>query len=816
MRTGPGEHGGRKFDSSTGWREKPARMLRNTLVASSLGLAIVLLATAFASDPPPVRLGLAQPLSETIEPELEAPGPSTRVRASAFAPAVPAPSRVLTEADLAPALKREPVCKAKALFDAGRFSDALAVFPPGEAKALPERFLRALLLSRADRHAEAAAAFNALSGEYPVLADRCRFLAAMAFDRAGDLAAATSAYAAIDSKSVFYAEARLALGDVLRRRGDLKAAAAVLAPWAAKPAPPGWDIPAEALFELASVQEAQGSREQAAASFLKLWSEHAGSRHGERARERAEALNAKPTAAHVILHAEGLMNAHHNAQAVSALLPIVETPPKNLPSAALCRARFILGKSYRKLHQHAKALAVFDSLIRQCRSEPELWARGLYVAGTSASFVDPEAAIRYYGILAGEVPDSSLADDALLDEAELLARAGKPAQARVALRRLIAMYPDGDNRSEALFQLFWIERSQGHPERGMASLERLARDYATSDPSSTERALYWRARSLVALGKIDAGVLGYEDLVARHPASFYTLLARSRLSEIAPDRVAPIVARLAVSAPPAPGLSLPLGTLDNDRHAAAAVELLKMGMPEAARDELLSVERSRLHETDSLDALRALVTLLSRAGETRLAHGIARMELHRDLSGTLDAENAVVWRVAYPLAFRAAIEQRAQEAGVDPDLLQALIREESALDPKVHSWAGAVGLCQLMMPTAREVARWLKLQGPITADRLHDPETNVHLGATYLGFLIKQFRGNLALSLASYNAGGAAVTGWIQQAGARDLDEFIEEIPVSETRNYVKRVLKTYAAYQYVYGRGARGTTLGQALVAHK
>jgi soluble lytic murein transglycosylase len=200
----------------------------------------------------------------------------------------------------------------------------------------------------------------------------------------------------------------------------------------------------------------------------------------------------------------------------------------------------------------------------------------------------------------------------------------------------------------------------------------------------------------------------------------------------------------------------------------------------------------------------------------RLAHAIARNELRVDLSGTVDVDSVAVWRVAYPLAFREEIEAHAQDAGVDPDLVQALIREESALDPKVHSWAGAIGLCQLMWPTAREVAGWLKIKGPLSLDRLHDPDLNVQLGSTYLGRLIKQFKGNFALALASYNAGAGAVSSWIGRSSAEELDEFVEEIPVSETRNYVKRVLKSYAAYQYVYGRGARGATIGQALVASK
>ncbi len=173
-----------------------------------------------------------------------------------------------------------------------------------------------------------------------------------------------------------------------------------------------------------------------------------------------------------------------------------------------------------------------------------------------------------------------------------------------------------------------------------------------------------------------------------------------------------------------------------------------------------------------------------------------------------------MWRAAFPLAFRGLVETRAAEAKVDPDLLQALIREESAFDPRAGSWAGAMGLCQLMMPTAREVAGWLKVGGPMTRERLHDPDLNIRLGSVYLARLLKQWNGNLALAVASYNAGAGNVGKWLRAAGQRDLDEFIEEIPIQETRNYVKRVLGSYSAYQLLHGRSAAAPTLGQALAA--
>jgi soluble lytic murein transglycosylase len=132
------------------------------------------------------------------------------------------------------------------------------------------------------------------------------------------------------------------------------------------------------------------------------------------------------------------------------------------------------------------------------------------------------------------------------------------------------------------------------------------------------------------------------------------------------------------------------------------------------------------------------------------------------------------------------------------------MREESALDPRALSWAGAVGLTQLMLPTAREVARALRIRAP-SAEQLQNPATNIQLGAAYLSRLLQRFDGNVALALASYNAGEGAVSRWRSARPDSELDRWVEEIPLSETRGYVKRVLRSWNTYRLLGGRPLPG-----------
>jgi soluble lytic murein transglycosylase len=142
------------------------------------------------------------------------------------------------------------------------------------------------------------------------------------------------------------------------------------------------------------------------------------------------------------------------------------------------------------------------------------------------------------------------------------------------------------------------------------------------------------------------------------------------------------------------------------------------------------------------------------------------------------------------------------------DLLQALMREESALDPRAVSPVGAIGLTQLMLPTAREIARQLRMPRPSRSD-LMKSAVNIRIGARYLGQLIRKFDGSVPLAVAAYNAGGGAVSRWVEARGALDLDEFVEEIPYDETRGYVKRVLRSFAAYRLLYGAPDAAPLLG-------
>jgi soluble lytic murein transglycosylase len=156
--------------------------------------------------------------------------------------------------------------------------------------------------------------------------------------------------------------------------------------------------------------------------------------------------------------------------------------------------------------------------------------------------------------------------------------------------------------------------------------------------------------------------------------------------------------------------------------------------------------------------------------------------------------------IFFPRQFEGLISAYSQEQEVDPGLVLALIREESFFRSDARSPANAYGLMQLLQRTAREIAGGSGLR--IKARDLCDPEINIRLGLNYLKTLLDRYDGRLYLALAAYNAGTARVDQWLQDFSGSGEDEFIEMIPFTETRNYVKNILRNYFFYRYYYEKG--------------
>ncbi len=706
----------------------------------------------------------------------------------------------IERADLAPYFAQGKLAAAKAAFDAGSFSKAITLLD-GLPDTAPTRFLRALAAHRIGDWNFSAKEFEALASGYAPLRDRCLVHAGWGYEQLRDWPAAVRVFSQVSNSSRLTPDARMGLARANRWLRELQKAQAVLADYVERPAPPwGRDVGAEALVVLADLLASKKDIKGEQAALLKLWSRHPLSREAEKNEPRLGDLSLVPQDA-LITRAEALIDAHRNAQGVAMIEPMVGA--MKLPDPLACKAQFALGKGYRKLRQHAKAVATLAPL-KKCK-DPELRAKALFTLGFSQAITAPGLAAATYEELASAYPGNALADDALFFAADAHLRRGEREEAMDRLLDVVDRYPTGDFAADALFKLFWVARAEGRLAEALEFLTEIEGRWAKNDDSyELERARYWRARVAEQQEKKEEALVLYETIATEHPATYYGLVARERVAELDPARGAALASAVAAAPTASDPFPVYAGPLGSDPQFASAVELLRLGFGEQVPMEILAIDRTAL----PTDSLRLMVLVLSAAGEQRAAHGLARLWLRKDLSGRITADRRAIWEIAYPNVFRDLVVTHSKSANeLDPDLLQALMREESALDPKALSWAGALGLCQLMPATAAGVAMQLKLKQPKQAQLL-EPELNIQLGARYLSDLVTRMKGVKPFALASYNAGEGAVARWRRENGDEDLFGWVEQVPLQETRGYVKRVLRSYNTYKLLYAPGELAKTV--------
>lgn len=160
-------------------------------------------------------------------------------------------------------------------------------------------------------------------------------------------------------------------------------------------------------------------------------------------------------------------------------------------------------------------------------------------------------------------------------------------------------------------------------------------------------------------------------------------------------------------------------------------------------------------------------------------------------------------RLIYPILYRDEIEQAAAEADLDPRLVAAVIRVETNYRPWAESNKGAVGIMQIMPPTAKSILQERQFKGYSLGD-MEQPEVNIRVGTTYLSMLLRKYDQDIVKAVASYNAGPGNVNDWLEQGIWDGSLESVDSIPFGETSRYVRKVMYYYHKYQELYEPGEK------------
>jgi soluble lytic murein transglycosylase len=304
-------------------------------------------------------------------------------------------------------------------------------------------------------------------------------------------------------------------------------------------------------------------------------------------------------------------------------------------------------------------------------------------------------------------------------------------------------------------------------------------DDGAANPIVLARANYWRGRAAEALGDKDAMKAGYEA-AARYPTAYYGQLARARLGRDGIELRAP-----------SPTLASADGAAPVDERVRAAEMLYEIG----ERDVVLYFVADLGEQSADVAVLEALGKLTGRRNDARAMLQVGKPALGRGLA--LD-------HYAFPII---GIPQHTQIAPeIERSVIYSVARTESAFDQRDRSSANAVGLMQVTPEAGRDTAKRFKV-GYDWDRMVSDPVYNTQMGAGELSALLSEYKGNHIMTFAGYNAGRGRVRDWLKAFGDPrdpkvDPVDWVERIPLSETRNYVQRVMENLLVYRVRFEDG--------------
>jgi len=533
-----------------------------------------------------------------------------------------------------------------------------------------------------------------------------------------------------------------------------------------------------------------GDAALAAVVYRRAWSQYAATPQGDEAAARMQRMRQNgitvpdPTAPEWWLRGRTLFDAGQHARAITAfdeLLKFQDVPDR-------LQARLNVGIARVRLKQYDEAQQVFSHLAKsrsgQISFEAVVWLARIYLRQGKDDLLLSLAREVDAGLLSGDL------------KARFLVLLAAQHADRGRLDKAVATYLQaGDlgmtaTTTEAYWQAGWLQYTMGRYEDAVTAFDRTL--HLINVGGLGLAALYWRARILEKLGETAQAATAYQTLCADVPNSYYCSSARLRPAWKDGSDSNGTAVKLSVS-------ENPDSTLIEDIHYRRALELKLLGWQKEAGEELAQL-------TSKVGKERGVVLwvarLLNSSGEFHRALSLIQMFFSDVLDrGGPDIPSAF-WEIAYPGGFLPFAKTLPLQ-GIDPHLVTAVIREESAYNPLAISTAGALGLMQVMPHTGQKIAAQVGSDG-FSRERLFDPCYNIRFGSWYLGHLAEKFNHNLVYAIAAYNAGPDIVTKWIQQFGYREQDEFIESIPYTETRQYVKKVLRSYRQYGKIYGPESR------------
>jgi len=620
------------------------------------------------------------------------------------------------------------------------------------------------------------------SGE--ALDDYADYLGAQAMIQGGR---PTDAYSTLEhfqehhQDSIFVPSAPILLANAHLQQSDAKGALAVLTPLLNTPASDqvGFQI------TLGRAYQGAGDTSQAATLFKKIYQSRPLTAEANQAATQLQAMNLPLTPAERKLHADALFNAKRYSEAGAEYGAIARASTQLNPQDRDALVIYMAVCDLRLKHINRREIENLP------QTDDDTAALKLYMLAELARNEDKRAD---HDALVSQLvlrfPASRWLEEALYSGGNMYWLKASAPQAIYHYSTLYKMFPNSTYAPSSHWRAAWLNyRTRNYPEAARLMDEQLQRY-----PGGLEipAAMYWRARIYEdEEHNFPQAANYYRKLTALYANYYYANLARQRLAALGTQaQVAPTAPLSATERRTVPELSADLP--ENDVHLIKARLLAN-----AALNEYIGPE---IHGSPTADQWGALAQAEIYVSYGEFTRALQSMK-HSGVSFfgiAFQQVPPVYWHLLFPQPYWNDLVANATKNSLDPYLVASLIRQESEFNASAVSPANAYGLMQLLPSVGKSLAKKRGIR-KFDTRQLLNPSVNLELGTANLRQVLDRFGGQVEYALAAYNAGDTPVRQWLSSNDYKDIAEFVESIPYTETREYVQAILRNREMYRQLY-----------------
>jgi soluble lytic murein transglycosylase len=545
-------------------------------------------------------------------------------------------------------------------------------------------------------------------------------------------------------------------------------------------------------FALANAYQAEGMKEKSAEILRRIYFEMPVSEQAALAGLALQARGeSRPSGSFEqrYTRADLLMKARRFADAVTDWSSLAEQAPPDRISAV--QAQF--GAALYKARKRDDAERLFQGVLQNQSGSVDNKAEALYYLAEIARDKDDRGKHDdYVAQLRTLAPESSWFHEALLSSGNMYMLKNDFETGAKFYAEIYQRQQNGRFSPYAHWKTAWLNYRVGNRDEA----KKLFDEQLSLYPASAEvpAAIYWRGRIAEDEGDKAVARAYYQKLSDNYRYFYYANLARERLTRIGFDDVGdPAV----LDKLPPPAMPPKTWEPPGDNVRVQKSELLA----NAALYDFAVKELQASGPVGSPWMAKTLADLFNDSGSYVRAIETLKRAVPGYFSSEISQIPRPVWEGLFPKPFWEELKRDATQNHLDPYLVASLIRQESEFNPQAISRANAMGLMQLLPTVGKGLAKEMKIHH-FSSDQLLSADTNLQLGTRYFKHMVDHYDGQVEYALAAYNAGEDRVDDWRRNGNFRSVEEFVESIPFTETREYVQAIMRNAILYKLLYPKG--------------